>query len=134
MASVMLQLGEYQFSMSTARYQQLRRVTRWRWVKHERAGRESSRQFVGPDERTLSLRGTVFPEYRGGLYQVRQMIAEADRGEPRVLVDTYGYIHGEWVIEEIEEEHTALFPDGTPRKIDFRIELAGYGRDVQSGG
>lgn len=127
MNSVMLQLGRYQFSMATARYQELTRVTRYRWAKMERAYRGATRQFTGPDESTISLRGSIFPGYKGGLYQIDDMLLEADQGKAHMLVDSYGYIHGQFVILEVEETHKHLWPDGEPRQIEFVMHLASDG-------
>jgi phage protein U len=47
MNRVMMQLGEYQFGVESAVYEQLRRSTSYRWQGQERIGRRPAQQFAG---------------------------------------------------------------------------------------
>ena len=125
----MLQLGDYTFSLATAGLASLRRRHAWRWGKVDRVGRAPARQYVGPGEATLSLEGSVFPHFRGGLGQVARMREEAGRGEPLQLVDEAGFVYGRHVVLSAAETRTHLDATGTPWRIDFALELAEYGED-----
>ena len=81
----MLALGEYRFSISAAAYQELTRAAEYRWAAQERLGRRPARQYLGPGEETISLRGVIHPHYRGGPGQLDRMRAEAAKGEPLLL-------------------------------------------------
>ena len=125
----LMSLGEYRFSLSTAAYQDLTHSTTYRWQAQERLGRQPARQYLGPGEETITLRGVVHPYYKGGLGQIDRMRAEAGRGEPLLLSEGTGRILGRWVIRQIEETRRVLDADGAPRRIEFRLDLASYGED-----
>lgn len=133
MARVMMALGAFRFSVSTAAYQSLTRSTAYRWPSQDRIARHPALQFVGPGEETVDLDGTVYPQYRGGLAQVDAMRAEAETGTPLILIDGRGRFWGRYAITAIQETQTVFFDDGAPRKIDFRLSLARYGRDGAAG-
>ncbi|WP_461210383.1 phage tail protein [Desulfocurvus sp. DL9XJH121] len=123
----MMRLGKYAFSLDGAAYSRLERSTAYRWAVQERHGREAALQFLGPGEDTLSLPGVVYPHFRGGLGQVDDMRAMAAAGEPLLLVDGLGKIHGQWVVTSVAETREVFFADGTPRRIEFTLGLRYYG-------
>ena len=129
-ANIMLALGDYRFSIEAAAYQELVRATEYRWAASARIGRRPARQFVGIGEDTIELRGTVYPHYRGGLGQLAALRAEAGRGVPLPLVSGAGEVMGDWVIERVEETQQEFWADGSPRRQEFRLELAAYGEDA----
>jgi phage protein U len=133
MASVMMALGKYRFSIDAAAYQSLQRSTSYRWPAQERIGRAPALQFLGPGEDKITLGGTIFPHYRGGLGQMDALREEAGRGEPLLLVDGRGNVRGRFVVERVAETQSHFFADGTPRRIEFTIELASYGDDGEPG-
>jgi hypothetical protein len=63
--AVMLALGSYRFSLSTAAYQELERSAQWRWPAQEVLRALPVRQWVGPGNRTIKLSGLVLPHYKG---------------------------------------------------------------------
>lgn len=65
MLEVMLALGSYRFSVSTAAYRGLERSASWRWPAQERLGAAPVLQYVGPGEQTIRLDGVIHPHYRG---------------------------------------------------------------------
>ena len=130
MTNVMMCLGEYRFSLSTAAYQQLHRTAEFRWPSQERIGRLPARQFVGAGDDRIELDGSIYPEFKGGLNQINQLRETAGRGEPLRLVDGRGKNWGLWCIEQVEETKQVFFADGTPRKIEFRLSMVKYGSDL----
>ncbi|TAN71131.1 MAG: phage tail protein, partial [Magnetospirillum sp.] len=98
MTEVMMALGGYRFSLSTAAYQDLDRTNEYRWAAQERMGRRSARQFTGPGDETIALSGVILPHYRGGLGQLDAMRAEAGKGKPLMLVDGLGRVWGKYCI------------------------------------
>jgi phage protein U len=125
---VLLGLGDYKFSISTAAYDSLSRSTSWRWPSQERAGRTPARQFTGKGDDTITLTGVIFAE-QGGVGQVEALRKLADTGEPQILVDQLGYIRGKWCIETITETQSSFFSDGVARKQEFSIQMSAYGED-----
>ena len=94
----------------------------------DRLGRHSARQFLGPGENTIDLKGKVFPAYRRGRGKIDAMRAEAGKREPLRLVSGTGAVFGLWVILRIREEGRAHLAGGTPRQIDFELQLGYYGK------
>lgn len=126
----MMALGAFRFSLSTAAYQTLERTSSWRWESVDRIGVRPARQYVGPGDDNVSMDGTIYPSFAGGLGQVEAMRAEANRGVYLLLVDGTGRVWGDFCITEVSETHTVFFSNGQPRKIDFRLSLASYGGDL----
>jgi len=132
MAGYMARLGDFTFSIDTAAFQELQRRSSYRWQKKDRIGRKPAQQFVGEDADAITLSGTIYPHYRGGLGQMAQMRAQAAAGEalPLVYADEHaGQYHGRWCITSIEETRRVFFDNGTPRRIDFSITIEEYGED-----
>lgn len=129
MAEVMMHLGVFGFSISTAAYDSLKRSTSWNWGSQSRFGRSPSRQYVGKGDDSITIDGTIYTE-RVGLAQIESMRQLADTGEPQLLVDQYGYIAGKWCIESVDETQSGFFADGAPRKQAFSMKLSAYGEDA----
>ena len=125
-----MMLGGFMFSIDTAAYQELTRTNEYRWPAQERVTREAALQYVGPGAESISLKGVIYPHYRGGLGQMQRLREEAALGEPRLLVDGNGNFWGNFVIERVQETRTIFYADGTPRKIEFSLDLKLYGEDA----
>jgi phage protein U len=129
-SEIMMALGEYRFSVSTAAYNDFRRNTAWRWASQQRLGRLPAKQYLGPGEDTIEMGGTIYPHYNGGLKQIDSMRDEAGKGEPLLLVDGLGNVWGKWCILSIEETRSRHLNNGAPLKQDFRLRLENYGEDA----
>ncbi len=126
----LLQLGAFQFSVGSAAYDRLRRNRSWRWPSQERLGGAPARQFVGPGDETIDLDGRIYPHYVGGIRQLDALVAAAGLGQPMICVTGSGDVLGRYVVLSVEETGTLHFPDGTPRRVDFGINLAAYGEGL----
>jgi phage protein U len=122
----MLALGAFRFSISTAAYQQLERQSSYKWEEVERFGQAPLMQYCGYDSETISLQGTILPEYKGGLGQMSQIRVQASLGIALPLVTGTGNYYGLWVVESVNEAQEVFWSNGTPRKIDFQINLKKY--------
>ena len=83
---------------------------------------------IGKDE--VSLNGMIYPEYRGELGQLDRMCEEAEAGAPLLMTDSTGRMWGRWVIQRVEEAQRFFSVSGTPRKVEFRLQLSLYGEDT----
>lgn len=119
-------LGAYRFAVASGGVGSVDRTTEWRWASQEVIGAPPALQYIGPGEDKVTLKGIIFPHYRGGLGQVDAMRAQAGRGQPLTLVDGTGRYYGVWVITSIGEEKSFLFADGAPRRIEFTVEIKRY--------
>lgn len=130
MTDIMMQIGDYPFSIDTAAYDQMKRKSQWRWAEQDRFGRNSALQFTGVGSEEIRLSGVILPAWRGGTGQVDDMRAEAAKGEPLILVDGLGHVWGDYVITSIEEAQSHLTAYGVGRKVRFEMVLKYYGEDA----
>ena len=128
-SSVLMRLGNFKFSLSSAAYQRISRESEYRWDSTERIGRRPGLQYIGPGSERITLPGDIYPEYAGGWGQLEAMRTEAAQGAPLLLVDGRGLVHGLWVIIRVSEVQSYFSPDGTPRKMSFELQLSRYGED-----
>ncbi len=129
MTNVMMRLGAFNFSISTAAYQAFSRSTAYRWQAVERYGRLPAQQYTGPGEDSITLSGEIYPDYSGGLHQIDGMRTEAAKGLPLLLVDGNGYVWKKWVIQTIDDAQEIFLANGTPRKMFFTLKITQYGED-----
>lgn len=128
---MMLSLGTFVFSLSTAAYQQLQRQMSWRHPTSERVGARAARQYVGPGEETIDLSGVIHAELADDLLTLDVLRELAAEGRPLALVEGNGTVYGAYVILSINEGRTEFFSDGTPRRIDFQLQLARTDNDTE---
>lgn len=122
----------YYFNLDTAAFDQLRRQTRFRWAGQERLSRENAQQAVGLGEETITIRGAIFPGFKGGLGQLQALRGIGRRLLPLSLTTGYGEVLGTWCLTRIEEEQGALLAGGIARKQGFSLEFVSYGQDLQN--
>ena len=122
----------YYFNLDTAAFDQLRRQTRFRWAGQERLSRESAQQAVSLGEETISIRGAIFPGFKGGLGQLQALRSIGRQLLPLSLTTGYGEVLGTWCLTSIEEEQSVLLAGGIPRKQGFSLEFSRYGEDLRN--
>ena len=133
-----MKLGGFEFSIQAASFEQLNYVTNYRWQPSDTSSSDKSSrmQFRGTDNRTIEIKGTIFPQLvANGLGQLDLMRKEASKGKPLTMcyietTDGYrgnvGRILGEWCITKISEDRTLFLANGTPREINFTMSLTSY--------
>lgn len=174
MLEVMMALGSYRFSLSTAAYDSLSREAAWRWPAQDRLGAHPVLQYTGPGANSIDLEGMIHPHYKGllglpnllarvpaltsalgtiasansaltrlglsvpglggraGAWQLEAMRADADTGNPLLLVDGRGRTWGYWVVESLKEQEGRHLADGSALSVAFQIRLAYYGDEAPS--
>lgn len=130
LGTVMMALGTFRFGMNRANYQTFTRAAAYRWAKQDRLGRAPALQFLGPDAEEITLEGTIYPHFKGGLRQIELMRLVARSGQPMMLVDGLGFVWDRWAITAVSETKSVFLAGGAPRKIEFSISLQAYGRDA----
>lgn len=126
-------LGDYRFSIDSAAYQTFAHSMECRWEELKRIGKESAMQFLGNSAETITMDGTIYPQYRGGIGQIDQMRAEAAQGIPLMLISGNGTAFGRWCIVSVTEHQETFLKDGSPRKLTFSITLKKYGEEKENG-
>jgi phage protein U len=120
---MMLALGMFVFSLSTAAYQALQRQTEWRHTSSNRVGVAPARQFLGRGDDSITLPGVILPELAGSALSLDALRLMANTGKAWPMVEGTGRIYGLWIIESLSETKTLFFRDGTPRRIEFTVSL-----------
>jgi phage protein U len=132
MSEVMMRLGSFGFSMTTAAYQEFQRTSAYTFAAIPRFGKDDALQSTGRGADTVMLPGVIYPEFFSGTGQLDALRALADEQVPQVMIDGRGNMLGEWVIEEVEERGSFFGPAGVALKQEFTVKLRRYQDD--SGG
>lgn len=119
----LLALGMFVFELNSLAPDELQRRTDWQHARSARVGARDAVQFTGVGEESIGLSGAVYTEIADGRVSLDQLRQMAGDGEALPLLDGAGTVYGDYVILSIDERQAALMADGTPRRIDFRIEL-----------
>jgi len=122
----------YYFNLDTAAFDELRRSTEFRWASQERLGRRPAQQAVGIGEEKITLKGAIFPGFKGGIKQLDTLRSLGGQLKPLTLTTGYGDVLGTWCLKNVDEEQSALLQGGIPRKQAFTLEFACYGDDLQN--
>lgn len=122
----------YYFNLDTAAFDELRRSTEFRWASQERLSRRPAQQAVGMGEEKITLKGAIFPGFKGGIKQLDTLRSLGAQLKPLTLTTGYGDVLGTWCLKNVEEEQSALLQGGIPRKQAFTLEFARYGDDLQN--
>lgn len=139
---MMAAIGMFVFELKKLPFEELQRRSNYRYATNERFGERDTFQYVGPGDDHIAITGCAFTEISNvpaSLDTLRQMAAA---GQAYPYVDGSGRVYGSFVIMDVDERQSGFFPDGTPRKIDFGLELrlvhdngvgAGSGTSAASG-
>lgn len=111
----------------------LRRAAEYRHPAVERVGLRPLRQWLGPGADTVTLEGTMRPAVSGGTAAVDALRAAAAAGEARPLLDGRGTVLGRWAAVRVETTWAVLRADGSPRRVEYSLELARVDDDAPSG-
>jgi phage protein U len=122
----------YYFNLDTAAFDELSRSSEFRWASQERLSRRPAQQAVGMGEEKLTLKGTIYPGFKGGLKQLDTLRAIGARLQPLTLTTGYGEVIGTWCLKTINDEQGAFLHGGIPRKQGFTLEFVRYGDDMQN--
>lgn len=122
----------YYFNLDTAAFDELRRQTEFRWAAQERLSRRPAQQAIGMGEEKMTLKGSIFPGFKGGLKQLDTLRSIGAQLLPLTLTTGYGEVLGTWCLKNLDEEQSALLQGGIPRKQVFTLEFVRYGDDLQN--
>ena len=120
---MMMSYGTFVFSLPTAAYEQLQRQMTWRHASSERMHARPARQYIGPGEDNISLQGLISAELVDNLQVLDDLRSLADQGTPQALVEGTGRVYGAYLLVGLSETRKEFFSDGTPRMIEFQLQL-----------
>lgn len=122
----------YYFNLDTAAFDELSRSTAFRWANQERLGRRPAQQAIGMGDEKLTIKGAIFPTFKGGFKQLDTLRSIGQQLKPLGLVTGYGASLGNWCLVNLNEDQSHLLQGGIPRKQSFTLEFARYGDDMQN--
>ena len=122
----------YYFNLDTAAFDELVRSTEFRWASQERLTRRPAQQAIGMGNERITLKGAIYPGFKGGLKQLNTLRSIGAQLQPLGLTTCYGDVLGNWCLKNIEEEQSALLQGGITRKQGFTLEFVRYGDDLQN--
>lgn len=116
-------LGMFVFSIPTATYQSLQRSTNWRHANNSRFGVAPASQYIGPGEDTITLEGSIVPEY-GTQLSLTALRLMGNTGKSFPLISGTGRIYGLWRIDSVDETQTHFHKDGLAKKVEFSLKIS----------
>ncbi|EOR05027.1 phage tail protein [Acinetobacter tandoii] len=119
---MMMIFGMFVFSIPTATYQSLQRSTSWNHASNNRFGSMPAYQYVGKGEDTITLDGSIVPEF-GQQLSITALRVMGDTGKSFPLIAGNGKIYGMWKLDEVKETQTYFYEDGLPKKVEFSLKL-----------
>lgn len=123
---MMMIFGMFVFSIPTATYQSLQRSTTWRHASNSRVGQAPAYQYTGPGEDTITLDGSIVPEF-GSQLSLTALRLMGNTGKSFPLIDGNGKVYGMWKLDSVDETQTYFFNNGKPRKVEFSLKLSKTG-------
>lgn len=123
----------YYFNLDTAAFDELSRSSEFRWASQERLSRRPAQQAVGMGEERITLKGSIYPGFKGGLKQLDRLRSIGSQLLPLGLTTGYGEVLGNWCLKSVAEEQSTFLQGGIPRKQGFTLEFVRYGDDMQNG-
>lgn len=120
---MMMTLGMFVFGLDSVAYQELQRQTAWRHAAQSRVGRRPARQYLGPGDDTITLSGTLLPQFTGGQQSLDELREMADEGAAWPLIAGTGRYYGLFVVESMSERESHHMRDGAAQRIEFDLVL-----------
>lgn len=122
--TALMSLGFFVFMRQTVPYQDTSREMSWNHPTNPVVGKLPRTQFTGKASETMTISGTLIPEITGGRLSLAVIKLMAEKGKAYPLIDGATFmVEGWFVIESINEQSSLFFGDGTPRRIDFSLNL-----------
>lgn len=121
--TTLMALGQYVFGMNTTSFEQLQRQIQYKHGAVARIGARDAFQRLGPGDDVITLSGIVAPPVTGKIASLDDLDAMGQTGNAFVLVDGTGKVYGSWFIESLATTATYLMDDGTPRRIEFTLQI-----------
>lgn len=116
-------LGLFVFETLATAFDSVERTSSYRYATGNTVGVRPRLQYIGQDNDTLTLPGTLYPEVTDDPSTLDTLRRMATTGKLYALLDGTGYHYGMYYITEIKETRSYLKADGTPRKIEFSVSL-----------
>ena len=107
----------------------IERESQFRWPEQSIAGGRPQRQYLGPGDDSVRIRGTLVPAYDPTRKNwPEETRIEAEKGKPLIIIDGRGNVWPDkWVITAYQTVETHSLNNGAPRKVVWSIDLERWG-------
>jgi hypothetical protein len=124
MGAVLMAWGPIQFEVGAAAYEELAHSAAARWEKHMIIGRRPAAQYLGPDEESVTLRGTIYPAATGSASAttIADLLAAAQASDVYTLMSADGSIVDVYRLEKARAVSSEIMPGGA-QKIVYDLEF-----------
>ena len=102
-------------------HERLRRSSQFRWPSIDRLDARPGLQYTGPGADTIRIDGMRVAELGDAAGLLTSLRDAAKEGMVRPLVAGDGTEYGLHALKSIEETHSGLYGDGSPRKIAYSL-------------
>jgi len=127
MSDVLMGWGQFRFTVGGNAFERLRERVGGRWEKHPIIGRRPAGQYLGPDDESITLIGTIYPiEGIGDAGTVQAMFQAARSGLVSILAAADGTIMGPYRLERAERIATDHLPSGAAQKQVYELEFGAH--------
>lgn len=123
MIPVLFQLGGVQFRVVGISLSETEFEFGADYAAKDVVGAMRPREYMGPADAKITMRGTLFPHKFGGLGDVQGLIAMAALGMPQMVVRGDGMVFGWFVIESVTDTHGFLDIQGLGRFVEYEVSL-----------
>ncbi|KZL19711.1 MULTISPECIES: phage tail protein [unclassified Pseudovibrio] len=120
-------LGMFVFAPDVGSFEELERRWKFIWAKPDPIGGAPVKQWTGPGDQTLIIKGGIWPEIQpAGSWKMEAIAARAGSGQPMTLILSSGRVLGRWCVEEIFKKETEFVKAGSGTAMEFSINLSRY--------
>ena len=130
---MLVQLGDFQFSLATLPLNELERVSQYRFAEHDRIGQPNLLQAVGQGNDSIRFSCEYRPEvqniYGGKVNPLPEIDKVGAAQEPLLLMVEDGRQFGYWVIAEFSRRSTDFLQQGA-RTIACVIQIQYWGENI----
>ncbi|SNY91407.1 hypothetical protein SAMN04515647_1629 [Cohaesibacter sp. ES.047] len=117
-------LGMFVFAPDIGSFEQLERQWQFTWAKPDPIGSAPLKQWTGPGDQTIHIRGGIWPEIQpAGTWKIEALAEQAGRGKPLSFVLGNGMVLGRWCVESISKKESE-FLSHLPAAIEFEIQMS----------
>lgn len=123
----------FYFNLDTAAFEQFTRTKGFAWAAQDRLSRSKAQQAIGLGDDKITIKGVIYPTFKGGLAQLQRLRSIGQKLRPLSLSTGYGEMLGNWCLTSITDDQTSLLAGGIPGKQAFTLEFVSYGDDMPNG-
>jgi phage protein U len=116
-------LGGVVFDIAPLNYDSLAASSSTSFATHEVPGAPKIYEHTGEAERSITIKGKVFPEFSGGADALMQLDSMRASGDPQHLMLASGFAAGWVIIKSVSQDHNHIGAGGAGREISFTLSL-----------